>query len=112
MHNDRTALKSILESIDKILKYSSEYNSGEELFNDQETFDACMMNFIVIGEMVNRLTPDLILSSPKIPWNQMRGFRNIIAHDYFGIDADEVWDIIEKHLPDARHQITNLIESL
>jgi len=42
MHNDRTALKSILESIDKILKYSSEYNSGEELFNDQETFDACI----------------------------------------------------------------------
>lgn len=111
MHNDSYNLKSILESIDKILDYSSRYNSGEELFNDQEAFDACLMNFVIIGEMVNRLSEEIVESNKNIPWNKMRGFRNIIAHDYFGIDADEVWDIIENHLPDAKKKIEKLLSN-
>ena len=87
-----------MDSLSKILKYSEPYCSGEELFNDQEAFDACMMNFIVIGEMVNRLSDEIIEENNKIAWNQMRGFRNIIAHNYFGIDADEVWEIIAEEI--------------
>ena len=69
-------------------------------------FDASMMNFIVIGEMVDKLS-DTIKSQTEnnINWTKVKSFRNIIAHNYFGIDAEEVWQIINGSL-------TNLLENL
>ena len=56
------------------------------------------MNFVLIGETVNKLSDELKTTQPHIPWNKIKGFRNIIAHDYFGVDAEEVWEIVQKHI--------------
>ncbi len=56
-------------------------------------FDAVMMNFIVIGEIVGRLSGEFKEKYNQINWKKVLGFRNIVAHNYFGIDA-EVWEII------------------
>ena len=58
-----------------------------------------MMNIIIIGEMVTRLSEEFTQKFDHIEWHKIKGLRNIIAHDYFGVDAEEVWDIIKKHLP-------------
>ena len=58
-----------------------------------------MMNFIVIGEMVEKLSETFIKkTNTRIDWFKIKGFRNIIAHNYFGIDAEEVWQIIHDSL--------------
>jgi uncharacterized protein with HEPN domain len=67
-----------------------------------------MMQFIVIGEIVNRLNDEYKESHINIPWQNIKDFRNIIAHDYFGIDADEVWSIIQKHLLPLKSDIQKL----
>lgn len=59
------------------------------MYNERD-FDASMMNFIIIGEMVSRLSDKFIEENSQIDWFKIRGFRNIVAHDYFGIDAEEV----------------------
>jgi uncharacterized protein with HEPN domain len=58
------------------------------------------MNFVIIGESVLRLNSDFIENNAQIEWYKIRGFRNLIAHDYFGIDVEEVWDIIQSKIPE------------
>jgi uncharacterized protein with HEPN domain len=57
------------------------------------------MNFVVIGEAVLRLEPSFIETNSVIEWHKIKGFRNLIAHDYFGIDTEEVWDIVTNKIP-------------
>ena len=54
---------------------------------------------LVIGEAVLRLEPSFIETNSVIEWHKIKGFRNLIAHDYFGIDTEEVWDIVTNKIP-------------
>jgi uncharacterized protein with HEPN domain len=67
------------------------------------------MNFIVIGEMVDRIDNDFKETHSRIEWNKIKSFRNIIAHDYFGVDAEEIWDIIKNHLNKLERDIKKII---
>jgi uncharacterized protein with HEPN domain len=101
----------MLDSIKKIQEYSDNFNNADEFYNDSKSFDAAMMNFIVIGEMVDKLSWKLINdTSIKIDWSKVKGFRNIIAHNYFGIDAEEVWQIINDSLVKLKIELENLIK--
>jgi uncharacterized protein with HEPN domain len=99
---DHIALLAILEAIEKIQKISAPIKSPEKLEADFIAFDACLMNFIVIGEMVLRLSDTLMGKYKEVEWYKIKGFRNMVAHDYFGIDAEKVWDIIQTKLPELK----------
>jgi uncharacterized protein with HEPN domain len=60
--------------------------------------------------MVNKLSDDFKNSHPELEWNKIKGFRNIVAHDYFGIDAEEVWQIVRNKIPDLKIDITHLLD--
>jgi len=68
-----------------------------------------MMNFIVIGEMVDRISKVFKDANPQIEWNRIKGFRNLVAHDYFDIDAEEVWQIISNDLPILKVKIEKIM---
>lgn len=98
-HKDTACLLNILDSVDKIKKYTLAYYDADALYEDNKSFDAVMMNFIVIGEMADKLSPEFRDSTEdQIDWLKIRGLRNIIAHNYFGIDAEEIWQIIQDNL--------------
>jgi uncharacterized protein with HEPN domain len=85
-------LISIQNSIDKIIDYTKNFESADEFYNNTISFDATMMNFIVIGEMAEKLSDEFrSASESEIDWFKIKGFRNIIAHNCFGIDAEEIW---------------------
>jgi uncharacterized protein with HEPN domain len=103
---------NMLEAIDKIKQYTVSFNSADAFFEDIQAFDASMMNFVVIGEMVGKLSDELIETSKnKIDWFKIKGFRNILEHNYFGIDAEEVWQIIHSNLPKLEAQVKELTVS-
>jgi uncharacterized protein with HEPN domain len=106
---DRLGILTILEAVDKIAEYSRGYQSADEFYNNSRDFDAAMMNFIVIGEMVARLSDEFTEKYNQVEWGKIRGLRNIVAHNYFGIDAEEVWDIIQSHLPKFRDNLRQLL---
>jgi len=96
---DLFSLESILEAALKIETYAKDFKNADDFFRAQKEFDACLMNFIVIAEMIDRLSADIKNDYTTIDWIKVKGFRNFIAHDYFGIDAEEVWQIISNDLP-------------
>ncbi|CAA6823549.1 MAG: Unknown protein [uncultured Sulfurovum sp.] len=110
MSNTHFNLQSLLEAIDKIDIYSQTFKTADDFHHDSKSFDASMMQFVVIGEIVTRLDEGYKQTHSTIPWQKVKNFRNIIAHDYFGIDADEIWSIIQNHLIPLRTDIKALLE--
>jgi uncharacterized protein with HEPN domain len=106
---DHHCLVTLIEAIDRIIEYTSGFNSADEFNNDYRNFDATMMNFVVIGEMVDKIYDEFKKAHPKIEWIKIKGFRNIVTHDYFGIDAEEVWQIIKNKIPSLKIEITRLL---
>ena len=100
----------ILESAAKILSYTRGL-SFEDFTNDNKTIDAVIRNFEIIGEAANRLDDDFKGRFPDIDWQRIRGFRNRIVHDYFGIDYAIVWRIKETFLPDMITQLRKISDS-
>ena len=91
-------IEDIIESANKILDYTNNL-SFEEFSKDGKTIDAVIRNFEIIGEAANRLSEDFKDEHSNIDWHRIRGFRNRIVHDYFGIDYSIVWEIKELFLP-------------
>jgi uncharacterized protein with HEPN domain len=109
-HKDFACLLNMKEAIEKIYEYTNNHKDADSFNNDSKSFDAVMMNFVVIGEMAEKLSDGFRNETDKyIDWFKIRGFRNIIAHNYFGIDAEEVWQIIRNSLIDLEKEINRII---
>jgi uncharacterized protein with HEPN domain len=100
-------IEDILEAAEKIQRYTAGM-TFEQFTLDEKTADAVARNFEIIGEAANRLPQDFKAQFPSIDWNRIRGFRNRIVHDYFGIDYEIVWKIIETYLPALESDLTKL----
>ncbi len=68
------------------------------------------MNFVVIGEMANKLSERFKEEYHEMEWRKISSFRNIVAHDYFGIDETEVWQIITRKLPTLKEFLLKIID--
>ena len=111
LHRDFGCLYNLLDSIEKIQAYTNEFTNADDFLNSSIAFDASMMNFIVIGEMVEKLSDEFIqIYQIKTGWHKVKAFRNILAHNYFGIDAEEVWQIIQHNLPLLKLEIEQILE--
>ncbi len=111
LEKDRANLLAILDSCDKIFRFTADLFDADAFFADQESFDAVLMNFILIGEAVSKLSDNLKASNSHVPWPKIKGFRNLAAHDYFGVDAEETWQIIQNHLPELAKDIEQILEN-
>lgn len=94
----RLLIGDILESGNKIILYTNNI-SFEEFTADEKTIDAVVRNFEIIGEAVSRLPTEFKNNHPEIDWRRIKGFRNRIVHEYFGVDLSIVWQIKEQFLP-------------
>lgn len=106
---DQGNLAAIVESCAKIEMFIQDIWDADAFFSDEKTFDAVLMNFVIIGEAVSRLTDELKEAQQHIPWAKIKGLRNIVAHDYFGVDAEEVWQIIKNNLPQLEKEIKEIL---
>ena len=104
-------LEDILSSCEKILSYCSglEYDG---FIQDSRTYDAVIRNLEIIGEATHKLPTEIPQKYPRVEWRSIRAFRNIVAHEYFRISNDILWDIITNKIPVLKIQIAGIIQDL
>ena len=100
-------IEHMLDAIYRI----DEYVESKELFYDSRLVqDAVVRNLQVMAESSQRLSKDIKNKFTDIPWDDISGFRNVLVHDYLGIDLDVIWSVVEQELPKLE-KILNEISS-
>jgi uncharacterized protein with HEPN domain len=100
----RARVEDILEAIAKIERYVEGLNY-EQFQADPKTVDAVVRNLEVIGEAVRHLAGAAENLPPGVPWLDIAGMRNILIHEYFGVDSNIIWQTIKQDLPELRKQL-------
>lgn len=104
-------LDDMIISAEKIITYVENLDFNTFMC-DERTKDAVIRNFEIIGEAANRLDENFRIQNNNINWKRLRGFRNRIVHDYFGIDFEIVWSIIENDINPLISDVRLLVEKL
>jgi uncharacterized protein with HEPN domain len=106
--DSKILIAHILESIALIEKYSAD-KSFDDFINSQQLQDSIAHRLQIIGEAIKNIDDDLKTRHPEIPWRQIAGMRDIIVHEYFGIDNELTWSVITNDLPTLKNQIDKLL---
>ena len=72
--------------------------------------DAIIRNFEIIGEASKNIPTEIKEKYPEIPWRKMYGLRNLIAHEYFGVDYEMIWEIAKNNLPQNQTDLLKIID--
>ena len=107
--NIRILLEDILESINKIFHYTDKM-SFDDFVKDDKTIDAVVRNFEIIGEASNRIPENVRNRYPSIEWHRIISIRNRIIHEYFGVDYQIIWEIINTQLGILKNSIITALD--
>jgi len=110
MKDPRVYLAQILERVDRILNFTA---TGKEAFLSSPLIqDGVIRNFEVIGEAAKRVPDDFRRNHPSIPWKGLAALRDVLIHQYEGVNLEEVWRIVEFDLPLLRRGIAAILPPL
>jgi uncharacterized protein with HEPN domain len=104
--DDALYLDHIHERIQRIESCAEEGRAAFEASHVLQ--DAVIRNFEVIGEAVKQLSSELLEQYPNVPWRRIAGFRDVLIHNYMGVDLDEVWNVIENDLSPLKDTIETM----
>ena len=107
MKDDQLYLIHINECVERIEQYTVD---GKDVFySDKKTQDAVLRNLQIMAESTQRLSIGFKEAHPEVDWVGISGFRNILVHNYLGVNIKRVWEILERDLPSLKRKLTGLI---
>jgi uncharacterized protein with HEPN domain len=106
----RDYLNDILESISDVALFIEDMSYADFSF-DRKTIHAVVRSIEIIGEAARHIPKPVKDKAHEIPWKEIIGMRNKIAHEYFGIDNKIVWDTAKRYLPKLKKQLAKLVQS-
>ena len=104
-------IQDMLEAIEKIRRYTAGL-TVETFPTDEKSVDAVVRNLEVIGEAANHLPEDFKAQHREVEWSRIVGLRNRIVHDYFGIDFQIVWQVLQHDLPVFNNALVRILQTL
>ena len=107
MKDDSVYLRHIIECIRRIEENVKE---GRERFMASHTLqDAVIRNLQTMAESTQRISDDLKETHPEIEWYRIAAFRNVLVHDYLGIDIERIWEIVQRDIPELKQAILQIL---
>jgi uncharacterized protein with HEPN domain len=107
MRSDAERLRDILHAIGQIEKYVA---AGEKAFREDEMLQVWFVHHIqIIGEASAKISPEFKEKHKSIPWQDIVDMRNILVHQYFGVDLSEIWDTIQIDIPEVKREISKVL---
>lgn len=103
-------LEDIMQAIEKIETYTKNLTLNE-FRDDSMAVDAVIRNFEVIGEASKNIPQNVKEKYPHVEWKEAAGFRDVLIHEYFGIDTESVWDTIKNNIPILKNHIVEVMMS-
>ena len=104
-------LKDIKGSIRKIEKYTHGVNF-DKFSKDEQMIDAVVRNLSIIGEAVRNIPKEIKVKNPNVAWNEIKGMRNKVIYEYFGIDEEILWKTVQEDIPVFKKQIAKLLRDI
>jgi len=105
----RLYLVDILDSGSAVLAFVKDL-SFEEFCNDRKTSSAVIREFEIIGEAIGKLPDELKQKRPDVEWQDIKDFRNLLIHEYFGVDMEIVWKVIQEDLPVLMNAVKEMLQ--
>ena len=103
-------LSDIRHACEKVIRYTRGLDR-EAFRQDEKTFDAVMRDLEIIGEAAKHIPDSIRQKYPDVEWRRICGFRDVVVHEYFGVDMEIVWDIIVNKVPLLMRQIEGILAS-
>lgn len=111
MERDLTYLRHILDAIEKIERYVAE--ADYEVFSSNDMMiDAVVRELEIIGEAARNLSDAFVSAHPDIPWHRVKAMRNVLIHEYFGVNLKIVWDTCHSNVPRLKTFVQNSLPKL
>ena len=108
MKDDSVYLHHIIECIRRIEENTE---AGREQFMTSHTLqDAVIRNLQTMAESTQRLSDDLKEAHPELEWYRISAFRNVLVHDYLGIDIERIWEITQRDIPELKQAIMSMLD--
>ena len=104
-------LQHILEAIESIQSYTKGLDA-DKFRKNKMAVDAVVRNLEIIGEATKKLPAVVRNKYAQVEWKKIAGMRDILVHDYFGVDVEKVWNVVIHRLPDLKENITQIVESV
>jgi uncharacterized protein with HEPN domain len=102
-------LRHILECIRRIAEDTA---AGIEAFRESRTLqDAVLRNLQVLAESSQRLSSESKDASPQVEWKRIAAFRNVLVHDYLGVDLDRIWEVTQRDVPELRTTVESMLKA-
>ncbi len=105
----RLYLEDIVESGTRIQRYLGEL-TPDAFARDQKTFDAVVRNLEIIGEAAKRVPAEVRAKHPQVEWRKIAGLRDVVAHEYFGLETETLWDLAASKVPALVEQVKHILD--
>ena len=106
----RFRVRDILAALRAIARYTDGMTMGE-FVGDARTMDAVIRNLMTMGESIRWIPEPILDAHPDVPWRTLRGMRNVVVHEYFGVDPAILWETVRGDLPPVEADLETVLAS-